>query len=162
MSATVSRVADRWHVSITVDTMDARPPLPKAENELQDEDQVTGEFRHSQNQGAAGVNLGVKALATLSTGEVKEGPKAHTALLQRLRRVSRVSVWFNAVLRGDNNPIRVGAESNIQDEAVLHTDSGFPLVMGATLLNRCRIGQYTIIGAHALIPEGKRSSPTAY
>jgi putative transposase len=72
MSATVSRVADRWYVSIAVDTLDARPPLPKAEN-----------------QGAAGVDLGVKALATLSTGEVIPGPKAHTALLQRLRRVSR-------------------------------------------------------------------------
>ncbi len=71
MSATVSRVADRWFVSITVDTPDS-PPLPKAEN-----------------QGAVGVDLGVSALATLSTGESIAGPKAHKALLSRLQRLSR-------------------------------------------------------------------------
>jgi len=63
-SATVSRVADRWFVSITVDTHD---PLPG----------------HAENQGVAGVDLGVSALATLatlSTGEIVPGPKAHTAL----------------------------------------------------------------------------------
>jgi putative transposase len=71
MSATVSRVADRWFVSITVDTPDDLP-LPKAEN-----------------QGAVGVDLGVSALATLSTGETITGPKAHKALLCRLQRLSR-------------------------------------------------------------------------
>ena len=71
MSATVSRVADKWFVSITVDTPDSLP-LPKAEN-----------------QGAVGVDLGVSALATLSTGETLIGPKAHKALLGRLQRLSR-------------------------------------------------------------------------
>ena len=71
MSATVSRVADRWFVSITVDTPEDLP-LPKAEN-----------------QGAVGVDLGVSALATLSTGESIVGPKAHKALLSRLQRLSR-------------------------------------------------------------------------
>ena len=71
MSATVSRVADRWFVSITVDTQDDSH-LPKAEN-----------------QGAVGVDLGVSALATLSTGEAIAGPKAHKALLSRLQRMSR-------------------------------------------------------------------------
>jgi putative transposase len=72
MSATISRVADRWFVSITVDTQDLSH-LPKAEN-----------------QGAVGVDLGVSALATLSTGEPPiPGPKAHTALLKRLQRLSR-------------------------------------------------------------------------
>ncbi len=71
MSATVSRVADRWFVSITVDTQDDLRPA-KAEN-----------------QGAVGVDLGVKALATLSTGEVIFGPKAHKALLCRIRRLAR-------------------------------------------------------------------------
>jgi len=69
-SATVSRVADRWFVSITVDTHD---PLPV----------------RAENQGVAGVDLGVSALATLSTGEIVPGPKAHTSLLARLRRLSR-------------------------------------------------------------------------
>jgi putative transposase len=71
LSATISRVADRWFVSITVDTPD-NPHLPKAEN-----------------QGAVGVDLGVSALATLSTGETIPGPKPHKALLDRLRRLSR-------------------------------------------------------------------------
>jgi len=71
MSATVSRVADRWFVSITVDTPNDLP-LPKA-----------------KNQGAVGVDLGVSALATLSTGEIIVGPKAHKTLLCRLQRLSR-------------------------------------------------------------------------
>ncbi len=70
MSATLSRVADRWFVSITVDTEDA----PK---------------RRAENQGATGVDLGVSALATLSTGEKVVGPKPHKALLKRLKRLSR-------------------------------------------------------------------------
>lgn len=70
LSATISRVADRWFVSLTVDTEDA----PK---------------RKAENQGIAGVDLGVAVLATLSTGEVITGPKPHTALLDRLRRLSR-------------------------------------------------------------------------
>ncbi|QUV81195.1 transposase [Chloracidobacterium sp. D] len=70
MSATVSRTADRWFVSITVDTDD--PPR-----------------RPAENQGVVGVDVGVAALATLSTGETIPGPKPHTALLKRLRRLSR-------------------------------------------------------------------------
>jgi carbonic anhydrase/acetyltransferase-like protein (isoleucine patch superfamily) len=90
------------------------------------------------------------------------------------------SVWFNAVLRGDNDPITIGENSNIQDGSVLHTDMGCPLNIGkdvtighmvmlhgctigdetligigATVLNRAVIGKNCIIGAHALIPEGK-------
>ncbi|MHB1729746.1 MAG: RNA-guided endonuclease InsQ/TnpB family protein [Leptospirillum sp.] len=71
MSATVSRVADRWFVSITVDTLDDSH-LPKA-----------------KKQGVVGVDLGVSALTTLSTGEAITGPKAHKALLSRLQRLSR-------------------------------------------------------------------------
>ncbi len=71
MSATISRVADRWFASITVDVPD-QSHLPKAEN-----------------QGVVGVDLGVSALATLSTGETIPGPKPHKALLGRLRRLSR-------------------------------------------------------------------------
>ena len=71
LSATISRVADRWFVSIAVETQDTSH-LPKAEN-----------------QGVVGVDLGVSALATLSTGEKIPGPKPHTALLARLKRLSR-------------------------------------------------------------------------
>ena len=71
LSATVARVADRWFVSIAIDTRDDSH-RPQAEN-----------------QGAVGVDWGVRALATLSTGETIAGPKPHKALLNRLRRLSR-------------------------------------------------------------------------
>jgi putative transposase len=71
VSATVSRLAGRWYVSITVDTPNLL--LPPAEN-----------------QSAVGIDLGVSALATLSTGEVFTGPKALRSLLERLRRLSRI------------------------------------------------------------------------
>src|SRR5262245_46081637 len=90
------------------------------------------------------------------------------------------SVWFNTVVRGDNEPIVIGARSNVQDGCVLHTDPGFPLSIGdeatighlamlhgcsigrgaligigAIVLNGARIGEDCLIGAGALIPEGK-------
>jgi putative transposase len=71
MSATVSRGADRWFVSMAVDTPDDSH-LPQAEN-----------------QGVVGVDLGVSVLATLSTGEAISGPKPHKALLARLKRFSK-------------------------------------------------------------------------
>lgn len=70
-SATVSRVADGWFVSIAVETQD------------------NSHLRPAENQGVVGVDLGIKALATLSTGEVVHGPKALSMLLSRLRRASR-------------------------------------------------------------------------
>ncbi|MHB1286579.1 MAG: RNA-guided endonuclease InsQ/TnpB family protein [Leptospirales bacterium] len=70
LSATLSRVADRWFVSITVDTEE--PPI-----------------RSAENQGEAGVDLGVSALATLSTGEKVISPQSHKALLKRQKRLSR-------------------------------------------------------------------------
>jgi carbonic anhydrase/acetyltransferase-like protein (isoleucine patch superfamily) len=93
---------------------------------------------------------------------------------------SEVSVWFNAVLRGDNDLIRVGARSNIQDGAVLHTDPGIELSVGrectighmvmlhgcaigdgsligikSVILNRARVGRNCLVGANSLITEGK-------
>lgn len=101
-------------------------------------------------------------------------------LIGRVRLADEASVWFGAVLRGDNEWIEVGARSNIQDGAVLHTDMGCPLVigedctighravlhgcilgagtligMGATVLNRARIGRGSLVGAGALVTEGK-------
>lgn len=101
-------------------------------------------------------------------------------VLGRVRLERNASVWFGAVLRGDNDPIVVGENSNVQDGSVLHTDTGSPLTIGrnvtighqamlhgctvgdntligikATVLNGARIGRNCLIGAHALIPEGK-------
>jgi len=90
------------------------------------------------------------------------------------------SVWFGSTLRGDNEEIRVGAGSNLQENTVCHTDMGFPMSigpgctighkvmlhgctleenvligMGATILNGAVIGKNSLIGAGALITEGK-------
>ncbi|MFN3994026.1 MAG: gamma carbonic anhydrase family protein [Tabrizicola flagellatus] len=90
------------------------------------------------------------------------------------------SVWFGAQARGDNEEIRIGAGTNVQENCVLHTDMGYPLViganctighkamlhgctigegtligMGATILNGAKIGKGCLIGACALVTEGK-------
>ncbi|WP_138934116.1 gamma carbonic anhydrase family protein [Roseovarius arcticus] len=105
-------------------------------------------------------------------------PGAH--VIGRVVLEGGTSVWFGATLRGDNEPIRVGAGTNIQENCVLHTDMGHPLTigagctighkamlhgctigensligMGATVLNGARIGRDCLIGAGALITEGK-------
>ena len=71
---------------------------------------------------------------------------------------NNVSVWFNAVLRGDNDTIHIGANSNIQDGAVLHTDRGTPLTVAANvsvghqaMLHGCTIGEGSLIGIKATI-----------
>ncbi|MEO7057312.1 MAG: gamma carbonic anhydrase family protein [Caldimonas sp.] len=71
------------------------------------------------------------------------------------------SVWSNAVLRGDNEPIVIGTGSNVQEGAVLHTDSGFPLTVGAgvtighqAMLHGCTIGDGSLIGIQAVVLNG--------
>ena len=101
-------------------------------------------------------------------------------LIGKVRLARLASVWFGAVLRGDNEMIDIGEETNIQDNCVLHTDPGYPLTlargvtvghlamlhgctvgdnsligMGATVMNGSVIGRNCIIGANALIGEGK-------
>lgn len=101
-------------------------------------------------------------------------------VIGRVRLQAGASVWFTATLRGDNEWIEVGAGSNVQEGSTLHTDIGYPLVigrdctighnvilhgctigdetligMGATVLNGARIGRNCLIGAGALITEGK-------
>jgi carbonic anhydrase/acetyltransferase-like protein (isoleucine patch superfamily) len=97
-----------------------------------------------------------------------------------VRLAAGASVWWNAVLRGDNDPIVIGENTNIQDGSVLHTDEGVPLTLGrditvghmvmlhgctvgdgsligigSIVLNRAVIGRNCLIGANSLIPEGK-------
>ena len=73
------------------------------------------------------------------------------------------SVWYNAVLRGDNELITVGEHSNVQDGAVLHTDAGFPLTIGAGVtvghkvaLHSCLIGDNSLIGINAVVLTGAK------
>jgi carbonic anhydrase/acetyltransferase-like protein (isoleucine patch superfamily) len=113
-----------------------------------------------------------------SGGEFWVAPDA--VLIGHVRLLKDASVWFGAVLRGDNDWIEVGEGSNIQDNSVIHTDPGQPTIiganvtvghkvilhsaivgdnsligMGAILLNRCRIGKNCLIGAGTMITEGK-------
>lgn len=105
---------------------------------------------------------------------------ASATVAGRVRINSNVGIWFGAVLRGDDEALEVGERTNVQDNAVLHADTGFPLVigrgctighgavvhgcsigdntlvgMGATVMNGARIGANCVIGANALITEGK-------
>lgn len=71
------------------------------------------------------------------------------------------SVWFGAVVRGDNEPISIGAGSNIQEGSVLHTDIGYPLSLGANvtvghqaMLHGCTVGEGSLIGIQAVILNG--------
>ncbi len=93
-------------------------------------------------------------------------------------------MWYGAVLRGDTEPIRVGARTNVQDGCVLHADPGFPAIvgqgcvvghnavmhgceigdnclvgMGAKILNGAKIGDGSIVAAGAVVPEGSEFPP---
>lgn len=93
---------------------------------------------------------------------------------------NNASIWFNCVVRGDNDVITIGENTNVQDGSVLHTDAGIPLTLGnnvsvghkvmlhgctigdgsliginAVILNNAKIGRSCLIGANTLIPEGK-------
>ena len=81
----------------------------------------------------------------------------NATVVGKVRLENNASVWFNAVIRGDNACISVGENSNIQDGAVLHTDPGIPLVIGKNvtvghkvMLHGCRIGDNSLIGINSL------------
>lgn len=105
-------------------------------------------------------------------------PDAH--VIGRVRLGTDASIWFGAVLRGDNESIEIGERTNIQEGSLLHTDPGYPMTigadctighhailhgcvigagslvgMGATILNGARIGANSLVGANALVTEGK-------
>jgi carbonic anhydrase/acetyltransferase-like protein (isoleucine patch superfamily) len=104
----------------------------------------------------------------------------NATVIGSVRLGDRSSVWFNCVLRGDNDWLTVGERSNIQDGSILHTDDGIELVVGknvtvghkvmlhgctigdnsligigSTVLNKARIGDNCIVGANSLVTEGK-------
>ena len=104
-------------------------------------------------------------------------------LVGKVRLLKGASVWWGCVLRGDNDWITVGENSNVQDLSIIHTDPGQPVTigsnctvghrvilhsttigdssligMGSTLLNRSRIGSNCLVGANTLVTEGKEFS----
>ncbi|MFC0283698.1 gamma carbonic anhydrase family protein [Camelimonas abortus] len=113
-----------------------------------------------------------------AAGSYWVAPSAH--VIGNVRLGEGVGVWFGTVIRGDNELIDIGARTNIQELCMLHTDPGAPITigeectighsailhgcvigegsligMGATVLNRARIGKGCLVGANALVPEGK-------
>ena len=119
---------------------------------------------------------------TPGSGRYWVAPNA--AVIGRVTLGEDTSVWFNAVIRGDNEPIRIGARCNVQEGAVLHVDPGFPMMigedctighgvvlhgcsigdgcligMGSTIMNGAKIGAGSVVGANALITEGKEFPP---
>lgn len=129
-------------------------------------------------------SLGSAELETAGQGTYWIAPNA--IVIGRVKLETDASIWFGAVLRGDNELLHIGAGSNVQDGSVLHTDMGFPLTIGpgctighmamlhgctieensligigATVLNGAVIGQNCVIGAHALIAEGKEIPPNS-
>ena len=128
--------------------------------------------------------LGTRRPLLPSGGRVWLAP--NSAVIGDVALEDDVSVWFGAVIRGDNERIVVGTRSNIQDGAVLHSDRGAPLAigasctvghrailhgctigdfvlvgMGATVLNDAVIGENSIIGANALVTQGKHFAPNS-
>ena len=120
----------------------------------------------------------------LGDSQVESHPESWVApnavLVGKVKLEAGASVWFNTVLRGDNELIHIGENSNVQDGTVMHTDMGYPLSIGkgvtighnvmlhgctvgdysliginAVVLNGAKIGKNCLIGANALIPEGK-------
>ena len=102
-------------------------------------------------------------------------------LIGKVRLLEGASIWFGAVLHGDNDWITIGPNSNVQDHSIIHADPGQPVTigrgvtighrvivhsaevgdhaligMGAILLNRARIGSHSLVGAGALVTEGKQ------
>ncbi len=108
----------------------------------------------------------------------------NAVLIGHVECAEQSSVWWNAVLRGDNEPIIIGLRSNVQDGCVFHTDPGAPLILeadvtighkamlhgcrigqgsligiGTTILNHAVIGEHSLVGAGTLIPERKTYPP---
>src|SRR5262245_41623520 len=84
-------------------------------------------------------------------------------LICRVRIGRSVGIWFRAVIRGDTEPIKIGADSNVQEHTVMHTDPGFPLTVGEgctighrTILHGCTIGNNCLIGMGAIVLNGAK------
>jgi carbonic anhydrase/acetyltransferase-like protein (isoleucine patch superfamily) len=124
------------------------------------------------------------SVETPGPGKFWVAPTAN--VIGRVHLAESVSVWFGATIRGDNDVIRIGRRTNVQENAILHVDPGFPLEIGedvtighmamlhgctvesraligigAIVLNGARIGEGAMIGAGALVPPGKVIPPNS-
>ena len=85
------------------------------------------------------------------------------SVIGKVRLANDTSVWFGAVLRGDNESITVGENTNIQECAVIHTDPGFPCILGSNvtighqaMLHGCQVGDNSLIGINAVVLNGAK------
>ncbi len=126
--------------------------------------------------------LGAARVRTPGEGRYWVAPNA--TVIGNVEIAEDASVWFGTIIRGDNEPIRLGARSNIQEGCVLHTDPGFPMTIGedctvghmvmlhgctigrgsligigSIVMNGVKIGEECLIGANTLIAEGKEIPP---
>ncbi|MCF2947016.1 gamma carbonic anhydrase family protein [Paraglaciecola aquimarina] len=93
--------------------------------------------------------------------DVYLAPGSH--VMGKVKLGANVSVWFNTVIRGDCDLISIGANTNIQDGAVLHTDLGVPLIIGQgvtvghkVMLHGCEIDDYSLIGINSVVLNGAK------
>ena len=84
-------------------------------------------------------------------------------LIGRVRLGRNAGIWFGVVIRGDNDEISIGEDSNVQELTVIHTDTGFPLRIGTgctighkAMLHGCTIGDYSLVGMGAIVLNGAR------
>lgn len=87
----------------------------------------------------------------------------NATIIGSVRLMEKASVWFNVVIRGDNELITIGPETNVQDGSVLHTDPGIPLTLGRgvtvghkVMLHGCEVGDYSLIGINAVVLNGAK------
>ena len=111
--------------------------------------------------------MAIYQLGDTVDGRPRIAPTAWVAdsaqVIGRVNLGESTSVWYGAVLRGDNEWITVGARSNVQEGAVLHTDMGFPLTLGEdvtvghqVMLHGCTVGEGSLIGIQAVVMNGAR------
>jgi carbonic anhydrase/acetyltransferase-like protein (isoleucine patch superfamily) len=103
----------------------------------------------------------------LGDSRVESHPESWVApnavLVGKVKLEAGASVWFNTVLRGDNELIHIGENSNVQDGTVMHTDMGYPLSIGKgvtighnVMLHGCTVGDYSLIGINAVVLNGAK------
>ena len=85
------------------------------------------------------------------------------SLIGRVRLDRNVGIWFGVVIRGDNEAITIGADANVQEHVMMHTDAGFPLTVGRgctighrAILHGCTIGDNSLIGMGAIVLNGAK------
>ena len=136
---------------------------------------------------AGGPSCATLSVRPISTADDRFWIAPTAVVIGKVRLGQNASVWWHSVLRGDNEPITVGDGSNVQDGCILHTDPGYPLVIGqgvtvghlvmlhgctigdgsligigAVILNGATIGRNCLIGAKALVPRASRSPTTRW